>query len=198
MKKKTIGLVFLGLLVIVFIANTIEKVKEKQEEEDRQYQALLESLFSSEEVEEGLEVGTIPPDFELSTLDGKKLRLSDFHGKKVLLNFWASWCDPCKEEMPDLQSFYDEKAKNYNVEIVAVNLTHLEKGGNYKEKIETFIEKYGLTFPVPLDEKGNVQKQYRVFAIPTSYIIGSNGVIQDKVIGPMDKKMLEQLFSDVH
>src|SRR5690606_10049760 len=89
-------------------------------------------------------------DFELTTLDGDQVRLSDLKGKKVMVNFWATWCPPCIEEMPDLQNFY-EKHKDNNIEILAVNLTSEDDG---VEAVRSFVTDFRLTFPVPLDVDG--------------------------------------------
>ena len=84
----------------------------------------------------GIDVGEIAPDFELMTLKGKKMKLSQFRGKKVVLNFWASWCPPCRAEMPEMQRFYEQYGQH--VAIVAVNLTNKEKN---HQAVETFINK---------------------------------------------------------
>ncbi|RJS62405.1 redoxin domain-containing protein [Bacillus sp. PK3_68] len=137
--------------------------------------------------------GKPAPDFELTTLAGKKVKLSDYQGKKVILNFWATWCPPCKAEMPHMQNFYEEN-KDKDVEIVAVNLTSVDKG---RSEIEGFVKEYGLTFDIPLDEKGTIGTQYQAFTIPTSYVIDSNGVITQKIIGPMDENMMADLTKSI-
>ncbi|MFC0298351.1 TlpA disulfide reductase family protein [Geobacillus jurassicus] len=133
------------------------------------------------EIVEGIEVGNQAPDFALRTLDGKEVRLSDLRGKRVIVNMWATWCPPCRAEMPDMQKFY-ERYKDEGVEIVAVNLTQSEK---QLEQVARFIQEYGITFTVVLDEKGEVSRQYQAHAIPTSYLIDSQGIIRKKMIGPM-------------
>lgn len=131
-------------------------------------------------------------DFELKTLEGETVHLSDYKGKKVILNFWATWCPPCKAEMPHMQSFYEEH--HDEVEIIAVNLTSRDNG---EEAIESFIESNGLTFKIPLDEEGIYGEVYEAVTIPTSYIIDSKGRITQKVVGPMDEKMMENLVKDI-
>ncbi|WP_026583184.1 redoxin domain-containing protein [Bacillus sp. J33] len=137
--------------------------------------------------------GKIAPDFELTTLSGDSVKLSDYRGKTVILNFWATWCPPCKAEMPHMQNFY-ENNKEKGIEILAVNLTDIDKG---KSQIENFVKEYGLTFEIPLDEEGSIGMQYQAFSIPTSYIIDSNGVITKKIMGPMDEAMMESLTKDI-
>lgn len=131
-------------------------------------------------------------DFELQTLDGETIRLSYYEGKKVVLNFWATWCPPCKAEMPHLQKFYEEHHEE--VEIIAVNLTSIDNG---KDRVALFIEDYQLTFPIPLDEEGVYGDVYEAITIPTSYFIDTEGKIVQKVVGPMDEQMLERITSEI-
>ncbi|MCM3571249.1 redoxin domain-containing protein [Neobacillus mesonae] len=138
--------------------------------------------------------GNSAPDFELTTLEGDKIKLSDYKGKKVILNFWATWCPPCKAEMPHMQNFY-EKNQDNGVAIVAVNLTNLDKGN---KEIENFVKSYGLTFDILLDKVGTIGAQYQAFSIPTSYIIDSKGVISKKIIGPMDEEMMKSLINNIN
>lgn len=140
-----------------------------------------------------VEEGKPAPDFELTTLDGKTMKLSDLQGKKVILNFWATWCPPCKAEMPHMQNFY-EKHKEDDIEVVAVNLTNIDNG---RKDIEKFVKDYGLTFSIPLDENGMIGPQYQAFTIPTSYILDTKGVITKKIVGPMDEGIMEDLTKDI-
>ncbi|PGO33301.1 thiol:disulfide interchange protein [Bacillus cereus] len=137
----------------------------------------------------GIEIGKSAPDFELTKLDGTKVKLSDLKGKKVILNFWATWCGPCQQEMPDMEAFY--KKHKENVEILAINYTPSEKGGG-EEKVSNFAKEKGITFPVLLDKNIDVTTAYKVITIPTSYFIDTKGVIQDKFIGPMTQKEMEK------
>lgn len=93
-----------------------------------------------------------------------------------------------------MQSYYQEEAKQNNVEILAVNLTENDKG---PKAIAAFARQYELTFPVLLDEKGTVGKEYQAFTIPTTYILNSDLTVHQKIIGPMDKKMMKQLVSEL-
>ncbi|PFL17550.1 thiol:disulfide interchange protein [Bacillus cereus] len=137
----------------------------------------------------GIEIGKSAPDFELTKLDGTKVKLSDLKGKKVILNFWATWCGPCQQEMPDMEAFYKEHKEN--VEILAINYTPSEKGGG-EEKVSNFAKEKGITFPILLDKNIDVTTAYKVITIPTSYFIDTKGVIQDKFIGPMTQKEMEK------
>jgi peroxiredoxin len=137
--------------------------------------------------------GKTAPDFQLATLDGQTVKLSDYRGKKVILNFWATWCPPCKAEMPHMKNFY-EQYKDKGIEILAVNLS---KSDNGKAAVEKFAKDYQLPFKIALDEQGMIGTQYQAFTIPTSYIIDSNGIITKKIIGPMDENMMETLTKDI-
>lgn len=158
-----------------------------------QTEAVDVKLATSAEV--GLKKGNIAPDFELTTLEGKPVKLSDFKGKKVILNFWATWCPPCKAEMPHMQNFYEEqKNDNGDVEILAVNLSDSEKNN---QVVKQFVKEYELTFPILLDTEG-VGDDYQAFTIPTSYVIDSNGIIKHKIVGPMSKEMMEKMVNSIN
>lgn len=145
-------------------------------------------------MEPGLQEGNRVPNFQLKTLDGKDVQLSDMKGKKVILNFWATWCPPCKAEMPHMQEFYKEQ-KGKNVEILAINLTTAEKD---PKGIERFVKDYGLTFPILLDSTGEIGDAFQAFTIPTSYLIDTNGIIHKRIVGPMDKDMMTGLINSMH
>lgn len=135
----------------------------------------------------GLEVENQAPDFHLQTLDGKEVRLSDYRGKRVMVNFWTTWCPPCRAEMPDMEKFYQEK----DIEILAVNLTESESS---VKNVTNFVQEFNLTFPIILDKENVVGTQYRIRPIPTSYMIDANGIIHFKTFGPMNYEMMVQEF----
>lgn len=134
----------------------------------------------------GIAVGEKAPDFQVETIGGKKVKLSDYRGKKVFLNFWATWCPPCKAEMPHMQSFYEGKPEN--VEILAVNL---EESAS---KAKDFADQYRLDFPVLLDRSGAVAEVYDIYTIPTTYVLNEDGTVHQKIIGPMDEAMMNNLI----
>src|SRR5699024_302841 len=108
-------------------------------------------------------------------------------GQRVMLNFWATWCPPCRAEMPDMQKFHEKK----DVVILAINLLESERS---KEDVENFIEEFGITFPVLLDTDMKVGNLYRIQPIPTSYMIDSDGHIQYKALGPLNYELMVQQF----
>lgn len=141
----------------------------------------------------GIHVGEKATDLQLFTSDGELVSLSNFHGKFVFINFWASWCPPCRAEMPHIQEFFNEY-KNDDFVILSVNLTHLEKN---KGSAQTFIDKNQYTFPVIYDEQGDVDAIYKANTIPTSIIVDPEGVIHHRIVGPISKERLEKVFTDL-
>src|SRR5690625_2621225 len=127
----------------------------------------------------GLVAGNIAPDFELETSDGETVKLSDFRGKRVMVNFWATWCPPCRAEMPDIQKFYENK----DVVILAVNL--IDSRPDEAENVEPFVDDYGLTFPVLLDKRSEVAGLYQIQPIPTNFLIDSSGRIHNVAYGAL-------------
>lgn len=128
---------------------------------------------------------TVAPDFSLESLDGKTMRLSDFRGKAVLLNFWATWCGPCKVEMPwfvDLQNQYGSQG----LQIVGVAMDDASK-----EDIGKFAKDMGVNYPI-LIGKESVGDQYGgVPALPETFLIGRDGKLVDKIIGLRGKGEIE-------
>ncbi|MGE7690553.1 redoxin domain-containing protein [Lysinibacillus sp. NPDC097214] len=187
--KKNIGLLIVVLLVVAMIGTYVRQQIDKDRE--------IETASLGKEMDErkiGLKNGDTPPDFTLTSLDGEDVTLSELRGKKVVLNFWATWCPPCKAEMPHMQNYYEQYAKKDNVEIIAVNLTEAERDVTEDAKIDsvmTFRESFDLTFPILLDQKNSAGLAYQVITIPTTYFIDSNGYIQRAIKGPMNVEMLK-------
>lgn len=134
---------------------------------------------------QGNAIGKTAPDFELETLDGRKVKLSDYRGKAVLLNFWATWCQPCKVEMPWLIEF-ENKYKDQGFEIVGVAMEDTEK-----PEIEKFLKDMGVNYVVLLG-KESVGEQYGgVLGLPTSFYIGRDGTIVQQHAGLISKADIE-------
>ncbi|AMX83743.1 alkyl hydroperoxide reductase [Geobacillus subterraneus] len=138
------------------------------------------------ETEIGPEIGHAAPDLTMPTLGGEPVKLSDLRGKAVVLNFWTSWCPPCKKEMPELEKFYKQHGRE--VMLLAVHLTTQDTLDN----AERFVKSGKLTLPVAFDVRGEALHQYRVQTIPTTYIIDPNGVIRQKIVGPVTAAQLEK------
>ena len=144
-----------------------------------------DDLIESNDV--GINKGQIAPNFKLQTLNGETVQLSDYKGKRVIVNFWATWCPPCRAEIPDFQKLYEKK----DVEILAVNLTETEES---TEGVEGFVKEFEMTFPVVMDVNSDVSNTYQVSAYPTSYMIDSNGRIQFVAMGALNYDLMIQEY----
>lgn len=175
----------LGWAVFEFVQS--ERSTNQMEETAEESIASNSSNGEEELVPVGLEVGNRAPDFELQTLNGENVKLSDFRGKRVMLNFWASWCGPCRDEMPDLEKFYQDK----DIEILAVNLTDSEVS---LDNVKNFRDEFGLTFPILLDTDLIVATMYQIQPIPTTYMIDSNGIITNMAFGALTYDLMVEEF----
>lgn len=130
--------------------------------------------------------GFLAPDFSLETLEGNAITLSELQGQAVLINLWASWCGPCRQEMPAMERMYQEYA-DQGFTILAVNATNQDSIGN----AQAFVDEHDLNFPILLDRDGRVSDMYNLLALPSSFFVDRNGVIQEVVIGgPMAEALL--------
>lgn len=130
--------------------------------------------------------GFFAPDFTLDTLQGGQVRLSDLRGKIVVINFWASWCPPCRAETPALQNSY-ERYKDSGVVILGVNLTDQDSLNDVKD----FVRQFGLTYPILLDRDGSTSLRYRIQGLPSTYFLNRAGVIRTVVVGgPMSETFI--------
>ncbi len=127
------------------------------------------------------------PDFELKDMEGNTVKLSDFLGKKVMLNFWATWCKFCVQEMPDLMKL--QEAHKDDLVILYVNV------GESKDKVQKFIDEHKLTGTVLLDEKMEVASMYGVDAYPTTFAINEKGEMITSWKGMMDSNLMEQMYN---
>jgi peroxiredoxin len=165
--KKTLQVVILSLVILIG-AFTIAN-----------------SLFSDHATPQ---IGDNAPKFKLLGLDGKVHQLSDYKGKNVIVNFWGTYCGPCKAEMPAIQKQYD-KWKNSNVEVLAVNM------GESPITIHGFLDPLKTTFPVLLDEDFEIRKNYGVIQYPTTFFVKPNGKIAQINVGGMDEHYIQQSLS---
>lgn len=124
------------------------------------------------------QAGFLAPDLSLENQDSTTVSLSDLEGRPVILNFWASWCPPCRAEMPDFQQASLEYADS-ELLIIGVNATSQDA----MTDVRSFISDYGLTFPILMDKNGEAARTYQVHSLPTTFFIGADGTIQKVVIG---------------
>lgn len=167
-KKIIAGVLLFGLLTVAIV-----QAMEKDEKPDNL---------------PGLKIGVKAPDFELEDLSGKKVKLSDYQGKKVILNFWATWCPPCKEEMPAMEKFYQNAGDD--VVILAVNI-------DPQFDVKGFADKMGITFPILLDKDDKVNSAYSVMTIPTTYFINEEGLIANKYMTSMSEELMKKYIEEM-
>ncbi|PJF39970.1 MAG: hypothetical protein D6737_13050, partial [Chloroflexi bacterium] len=149
----------------------------------------LAELAGSAPPVEGFEVGNLAPNFETVLADGTPISLHDLRGQVVALNFWATWCGPCRIEMPEFQKIF-EKHGDDGFTILAVD------NQESVEDVVGFAEELGLTFPLAMDERGDIQDQYGIFSYPSTYIIDRDGVIIQKHFGPLGVDQMEPMILD--
>ncbi|SHE62490.1 Peroxiredoxin [Seinonella peptonophila] len=131
------------------------------------------------------ELGQQAPDFALTSLDGKQVKLSDLHGKAVMINFWGSWCEPCRTEMPAIQSMY-EKYRKLGFVVIGINIAETDVAA------AQFVKQYQLNFPIWMDRNREVVRLYRIGPIPSSIFIDRSGKIIDSKDGPLVPSELEK------
>jgi len=140
------------------------------------------SLFAEESIPRE---GSEPPAFSLLGLDGKTYSLQDYKGRPVIVNFWGTWCDPCKREMPAIQSQY-EKWKDRGLEVLSLNLDES------RVTVQSFVQQNGLTFPILFDKDLHMRDRYAVRSYPTTFFIDSSGKIAKIAPGEMTEAFIEQ------
>ena len=140
---------------------------------------------------QGSQVGELAPDFQLPDLDGQSISLSDFRGEPVLINFWASWCGPCRYEMPFIQEVYEEWSARGLV-VLAINK------GESLSTAKDFIQSGNYSFPVLLDINQYVALEYNVRGLPTTFFIDKEGMIQAIKVGTfLSKAEIEMRLSEI-
>jgi peroxiredoxin len=137
--------------------------------------------------------GFLAPDISLLDINGNEVTLSDLRGVPIMINFWASWCPPCRAEMPAMQNAFEEYADE-GFTILAINATNQDNLNSATE----FINEHSLTFPILLDTQGQAFNDYQIHSLPTSFFIDLNGIITDVVIGgPLAEALLNIRIKDL-
>jgi DsbE subfamily thiol:disulfide oxidoreductase len=129
---------------------------------------------------QALAIGRPAPDFTLETVDGT-FRLSEARGKVVMVNFWATWCGPCRFEMPEFQEVHEARLEAGDFQIVAVNLTSSDS----REGALRFVDELGLTFTIAFDVTGSVAQTYGVLGLPATFFIDRDGILRSRSYGPV-------------
>ena len=133
-------------------------------------------------------------DFTLKDQYGNEHTLSEYKGKTIFLNFWATWCPPCREEMPDIEEIYNEYGKNNNdIIVLGVAAPNLGREGS-EEEIVNFLSENNYTFPVVMDFGGELVYKYDIVGFPSTFIINEDGEIVHKIVGAMDKESMQRFI----
>lgn len=146
--------------------------------------------ITSKKTQKVLAVGDMAPDFEVVDLDGNTHRLSEYRGEGVFLNFWGSWCPPCKTEMPFMEN-QSKAFKDKGVHILALNIK------DTRLKAETFRDQYGLTFPIAQDRDESIRRAYNVLPLPTTILINPDGVIVDIITTGINEEQIRQAMESI-
>ncbi len=156
-----------------------------------QREFLMEGAGGVPPLGQPLELDAPAPDFTLETDDGT-FRLADHRGQVVVLNFWASWCAPCRYEMPVFQETYETRLPDGDFMLVAVNVT----ADDSRRAAERFVEDFGLTFPIPFDVNRAVANAYGVRGLPATFFIDPDGILRARTYGPVMLDRLEELIAE--
>ena len=181
------GRVVLGLLAVVLLGLllAIQGCATSAQDTGRSGQEGSGTTGSkSSELAPTPEIGRLAPSFTLVDLEGNQVALSDFRGKTVFLNFWATWCPPCRAEMPEIEAVY-QQYKGKGVVVIGVDILESES------VVHQYVQQGGYSWTFVLDTTGEVAANYQIAAIPTSFFIDREGIIQAVNIGAMTKRAME-------
>ncbi|MDD3705761.1 MAG: redoxin domain-containing protein [Clostridiaceae bacterium] len=194
---------FIGIAAIVLVAmafyitqsyNTKSEIVINPPTQDQQPEQPVPDAESAPSADDNISESKInlmnDYDFSLEDLNGNKVDLSSFKGKKIFLNFWATWCPPCKAEMPDIEKLYQE-TKDSDLVILAVNV------GEDKKTAQNFMNANKYNFTVLLDVTGEVSRLYQVTGIPTSYFIDTEGFLEDGITGGISLESMKEYISNL-
>lgn len=148
-----------------------------------QSQEPVETVTAGDDVAEAPVAGYRAPDFTLRTINGEELHLADYRGQPVVLNFWATWCPPCRAEIPH----FEAASRKYNGQVVVLGVDD----GEPLATVAPFVADLGMTYTLPLDEQSVVTRQYRVNSLPSTFFIDRDGIIQYVHIGIINQAVLE-------
>ncbi|MGP1361650.1 MAG: TlpA family protein disulfide reductase [Candidatus Fimenecus sp.] len=181
MKKNTLSIIGIILIITLFIgAGFLYKNLSKKYTSEK---STTQSRTSSTSSQSKNSTDEKAPDFKITDMNGKEVSLSEFFGKPIVLNFWASWCPPCKAEMPHFQKAFKE---NPDVQFIMVNASYNDS----ESSVKSFLENGGYTFPVLTDKRGLAFRAYNVSSLPTTYFIDKNGKVVSHTVGMLSEQRL--------
>lgn len=182
-------IVLLGLLL--FAANNFYNRHKANAEVEKN---LLQRSDAGGQAQDGTK--PVAPDFTLKDTEGKIVKLSDYKGKIVILNFWATWCPPCRKEIPDFIKLSEELSKGNDAVVLAVNLTN-GYNGETADRVKKFIKENKMTMRVLLDEKEEAAANYGIASIPTTFIIHRDGTVFDYKVGETSYKYITDVINRI-
>jgi len=195
---KKIGNVLFWVLMIILvlvIANNFYNKYKSNANIDSKLEELPKATPSAAEKEDE-KADPIAPDFTLKDIQGNTVKLSDYKGKVVFLNFWASWCPPCKSEIPDFNKASEELNKGSDAVILAINATN-GYNGETPDRVKKFVKDNNITMKVLLDEKDDASMLYGVSSLPTTFVIRKDGTVYGYQVGPMSHKKIMELVNEL-
>ena len=170
-------------------SNDKQAASENSSEEDKNSQS------SSSDSDSGDRQEVKAPDFELRDINGKTHRLSDYRGKVVMINIWATWCPPCRAEIPEYEKLYEKNKNSKDVEIISITSPDAGRETN-AEGIKSFAKEKGINYPVLLDDKQEVMMNYGISSFPTTFVIDKKGNVFGYVTGGLNLENFEQILKD--
>ena len=181
----------LGLLAVALLGLLVAQgcTSSSRDIRDGQGQATGATDMDGLQLAPAPKVGRLAPDFTLTDLEGNSVTLSDFRGQAVFINFWATWCPPCRAEMPEIEAVYQEY-KDKDVVVIGVDLYESEG------KVRRYIERGGYSWTFVIDTTGEVTRDYRVTSIPTSFFLDKQGIIRALKSGAMTKRSIESKLAE--
>lgn len=191
-------LVIMGVLTLLgFTGDLSQDVPQEaptvQEEATEQDVPAEQEVPAKQDPPEEAPVTPVAPDFTLYDQNGIPHTLSDYQGKTVFLNFWATWCPPCRAEMPDIQAMYEEHGLNtQDLVVLGVAQPNVDREGS-AEEITAFLEKNGYTYPVVMDTTGLTFAQYGIRAFPTTFMISADGTVFGYISGGISREIMEDI-----
>lgn len=191
-KIKKIGGIIIVISGMIMLSNGIKSKREAEWVENQNKVESSQNADTDTNSEEDKKIEAL--DFTLYDQYGKEHKLSDYRGKKVFLNFWATWCPPCRAEMPHIEDLYKEYEKNSkDVIILGVASPNVGKEGD-QQYIEDFLKENNYTFPVVFDDRGMLSYQYGFSSLPSTLIIDEDGYITKYIPGAMNKSTMKSLI----